>query len=128
MYKCKIEVSIGELIDKLSILKIKLKKIKDKKKLNFVRKEYKILKKKSKKFLKNRQVLNLYFELVEINKRLWNIEDELRILENEKRFDKSFIELARLVYITNDLRFNLKNQINELTNSSLKEQKSYKNK
>ena len=76
-------------------------------------------------YFTDNEVLKLYRQLVEINTKLWEVEDELRILESSKNFDSSFIELARKVYYTNDERFSLKNKINEITNSEVREQKDY---
>jgi hypothetical protein len=78
-------------------------------------------------YFTDNEVLKLYRQLVEINTKLWEVEDELRILESSKNFDSSFIELARKVYYTNDERFSLKNKINEITNSEVREQKDYIN-
>jgi len=120
-----IPVSIGELIDKLSILSVKLEKIKDNDKLFFVNLEYNFLMDKSSTFLSDDVINKLFFELCEINRNLWEIEDAIRISEHNKQFDHEFIELARKVYITNDSRFQCKNEINKITNSTIREVKEY---
>jgi hypothetical protein len=120
-----IPVSVGELIDKLSILHVKQLKIINENKLLFINKEFEIIYSMSSKYLENKKILNLYHQLIEVNLLLWDVEDELRTIENTKNFDSHFIELARKVYYTNDDRFLLKNQINELTDSEVREQKDY---
>ena len=121
----KVEVSNGELLDKLSILEIKSEKITDSGKLKNVNKERKVLLKEMKKIPSFSEIENLYKELRQINEKLWDIEDELRNLEKQKRFDGTFIELARSVYYTNDQRSVIKKNINRITKSSLIEEKSY---
>ena len=120
-----VPVSVGELIDKLSILHVKQIKIINEEKLLFINKEFELLYNMSSGYFTDNEVLKLYRQLVEINTKLWEVEDELRILESSKNFDSSFIELARKVYYTNDERFSLKNKINEITNSEVREQKDY---
>jgi len=120
-----IPVSIGEMIDKLSILQVKKTKISDEIKLEFVNKEFEILYNLSSVYLNNVEIESLYHKLVEINSSLWDIEDRLRIIEKEKRFEGEFISLARKVYFTNDERFRLKNEINLLTLSEIREVKDY---
>jgi len=121
-----IPISIGELIDKITILEIKNKKITDEEKLFSIQKELSSLKNILKNLnLENDSLMPLYEELLKVNYELWNIEDEIRISEKNNRFDSSFIELARSVYITNDKRFEIKNKINKLFNSEIKEEKSY---
>ena len=120
-----IPVSVGELIDKLSILHVKQLKIINENKLLFINKEFEIIYSMSSKYLENKKILNLYHQLIEVNLLLWDVEDELRTIENTKNFDSHFIELARKVYYTNDDRFLLKNQINELTDSEVRKQKDY---
>lgn len=117
-----IPISNGELIDKLTILEIKKEKIKDSNKLFNIKKEYDELKK-----INKLNINDEYQELKNINLKLWNIEDRIRIKEKNNEFDNEFIELAREVYKTNDKRYNLKNNINNFTNSNLIEEKSYKN-
>jgi len=121
-----VEVSLGEILDKLTILKIKKEKIDNKEKLIHINKEYEFLFEKISLYLKNPEISSIVDELFETNLKLWVVEDILRDLEAEERFDEYFIENARLVYKTNDHRFLLKNKINQLTNSSIQEQKSYK--
>jgi hypothetical protein len=120
-----VPVSVGELIDKLSILHVKKIKISNEEKLLFINKEFELLYNMSSGYLDDDDIIKLYHQLVEINSKLWEVEDELRILESTKNFDSSFIELARKVYYTNDERFSLKNKINEITNSEVREQKDY---
>ena len=120
-----VPVSVGELIDKLSILHVKKIKISNEEKLLFINKEFELLYNMSSGYLDDDNIIKLYHQLVEINSKLWEVEDEVRILESTKNFDSSFIELARKVYYTNDERFSLKNKINEITNSEVREQKDY---
>lgn len=122
-----IPVSVGELIDKLSILHIKQTMISDNSKLEFIKKEFELLYNFSSSYLNDEKLLDLYHQLVNVNTRLWTIEDELRIIESQKIFDNKFIELSRLVYKNNDIRFTIKNTINQLTNSEIQEQKDYVN-
>jgi hypothetical protein len=120
-----IPISVGELIDKLSILKVKQTKISNPEKLIYVNKEFELLYNFSSVYFNNEQILKLYHDLVETNSKLWDIEDKLRVLETEKNFESEFIELARNVYYTNDKRFVLKNEINERTSSEIREVKEY---
>lgn len=122
-----VPISIGELIDKLSILHVKKTKITNIDKLNYVNNEFELLYNFSSVFLNDEEVLKLYHELVETNSKLWDIEDNLRVIETKKNFDINFIELSRSVYFTNDKRFKLKDKINTLTNSDVREQKDYVN-
>jgi hypothetical protein len=122
-----VPISVGELIDKLSILHIKKTKITNIDKLNYVNNEFELLYNFSSVFLNDDEVLKLYHELVETNSKLWDIEDNLRVIETKKNFDINFIELSRSVYFTNDKRFELKDKINTLTNSDVREQKDYVN-
>ncbi len=124
--KINVPISLGELLDKISILEIKNEKIKDEKKLNNVSKELVSLKKTLELLnLNSKDLKPLYDKLKEINLKLWNIEDDIRILEKEGKFEEKFIQLARNVYITNDQRFEIKNQINISFNSDFVEEKSY---
>ena len=116
------EISAGELIDKISILDIKLNKIKDGIKLIYIQKEKDTLMAEVDKL---DAYINWLFKIKEINLKLWDIEDRIREKEKLKQFDQDFISLARAVYITNDERFNIKNQINNHYNSNIMEQKSY---
>jgi hypothetical protein len=120
-----IPVSVGELIDKLSILHVKKLKINNPEKLVFVNKEFELLYNFSSVYLNNKEITKLYHELVDTNTKLWGIEDMLRVIENEKTFDSKFVELSRSVYHTNDKRFRLKNEINERTSSKIREVKEY---
>ena len=120
-----VPVSIGEMIDKLSILQVKKTKISDETKLEFVNKEYEILYNLSSVYLNRVEIESLYHQLVEINSALWDVEDNLRIIEKQKRFEGEFISLARKVYFTNDERFRLKNEINLITSSEIREVKDY---
>lgn len=122
-----IPVSAGELIDKLSILRVKKNMITDEEKLTFVNKEFDLLYDLSSDFLSDSEIYDLYNKLCITNSKLWYIEDELRVLEKQKSFGNEFVELARSVYFTNDERFELKNEINKKTNSSIKEIKEYIN-
>ena len=119
----KIEVSIGEIIDKLTILEIKKNNINNLEKLNNINKEFKYLHDITFKKLKINQ--DDYNKLFEINKELWEIEDDIRNKERIKEFDSNFIALARKVYYTNDKRANLKKELNLKYNSNLIEEKSY---
>lgn len=122
-----IEISNGELLDKLTILEIKLAEIKDEAKLVNIQKEFDTLNPLAKELFDNNdgQLQNHYLELASINSQLWDIEDRIRECEKAKRFDKEFIELARSVYITNDKRSEIKKIINVTTGSNLVEEKSY---
>lgn len=120
-----IPVSVGELIDKLSILHVKQMKINNPEKLEYVNKEFELLYNFSSVYLNNEEITKLYHKLVKTNLELWEIEDMLRVIETEKIFDSKFIELARNVYHTNDKRFKLKNEINERTSSEIREVKEY---
>ncbi len=119
----KIEVSNGEIIDKLTIIQIKLERIRDKSKLKNLQKEYDILREASSSILA--QDDPLYKALYEVNCELWDIEDQIRDLERRKNFGEEFISVARLVYIKNDIRSELKREINIRTSSGLMEEKSY---
>ena len=120
------EVSAGELLDKISILEIKLNKIKNKNDLNFIKKEYDILKKTQDTFVKaDDEIISLFNMLKDINLKLWDIEDKLRICEKNKDFNKEFIKLAREVYLTNDKRANIKLKINTILGSGIREIKQY---
>ena len=123
-----VEISNGELLDKISILELKLLKIEDEEKLVNIKKEFETLNPLVQELFKkyDGQIQNHYLELAKINGQLWDIEDWIRDCEREKRFDKEFVELARSVYITNDKRCEIKKLINILTSSGLVEEKSYK--
>ena len=120
------EVSAGELLDKISILEIKLEKITDKSSLEQLKKEYKILKENQNSTIKlEGKIEDLFKSLKNINFKLWNIEDRLRICEKNKDFGKEFIELAREVYFNNDKRSKIKSDINKALNSNIVEIKQY---
>ena len=126
MNKIIIEVSIGELLDKISILEIKLEKIKDPEKLKFITKEHSILKKQLENNIKSNDKLdNLFQSLKKINSKLWIIEDDKRQCEKDKNFGDKFIKLSRDVHFLNDDRAKIKLEINNLTGSAIKEIKEY---
>ena len=126
MNKIIVEVSIGELLDKISILEIKQGKIKDSEKLKFINNEHSILKDQLDKNVKSDDKLNdLYQSLKEINSKLWVIEDDKRQCEKEKDFTDSFIKLSRDVHFLNDDRAKIKLEINNHTGSKIKEIKEY---
>jgi hypothetical protein len=121
-----IPVSVGELIDKLSILQVKKLKITNPEGLKYVSEEFELLYNQSEIYLQVHEIKSLYESLTEVNSDLWDVEDKLRVFESEKKFDEEFIDLARKVYYTNDERFRLKNEINLITLSKIREVKDYK--
>ena len=126
MNKIIVEVSIGELLDKISILEIKQEKIKNTEKLKFINNEYSILKNQLEKNVKSDDKLNdLYQSLKEINSKLWVIEDNKRQCEKDKNFGEKFIKLSRDVHFLNDDRAKIKLEINNHTGSIIKEIKEY---
>jgi hypothetical protein len=126
MNKILVEVSVGELLDKISILEIKKEKIKDPDKLKYINDEHQILQEQYRSNVKNDVKLNeLYQSLKIINSRLWTIEDDKRKCEKEKDFTENFIRLSRDVHILNDERANIKLEINNHTGSKIKEIKEY---
>ncbi|MDA9599987.1 DUF6165 family protein [Candidatus Pelagibacter sp.] len=126
MNKIIVEVSIGELLDKISILEIKLEKIKDPEKLKFISDEHAVLKDQLNKNVKsNDEIEKLFQSLKEINAKLWVIEDDKRFCEKEKDFTEQFIKLSRDVHFLNDDRAKIKLEINNLTGSKIKEIKEY---
>ena len=126
MNKILVEVSVGELLDKISILEIKQVKIKDPEKLKFINEEHSILKDQLNNNVKSDQKLNELFEsLKQINAKLWVIEDDKRQCEKEKDFTVSFIKLSRDVHFLNDDRAKIKLEINNHTGSKIKEIKEY---
>ena len=128
MNKIIVEVSIGELLDKISILEIKKEKIKDSEKLKFITNEHSILKDQLKENVKSDDKLNnLYKSLKEINEKLWVIEDDKRQCEKDKDFGEKFIKLSRDVHFLNDDRAKIKLEINNHTGSTIKEIKEYTN-
>jgi len=123
-----LEVSAGELLDKISILEIKLVKIKNPDSQQEINKEYKLLKESQASNIKMSDKINLLFgEIKEVNIKLWNIEDKLRICEKNKDFGKNFIELAREVYFNNDKRSEIKSKMNKVLGSNIREVKEYAN-
>ena len=149
MNKIFVEISIGELLDKISILEIKKIKIKDSEKLKFINGEYQVLKDGLDKNVKSDEKLeklfqslketkksnikltkdleNLIIQLKEINLKLWDFEDKTRICEKNKDFGQTFIDLSRSVYLNNDKRANIKSKINKILGSNIKEIKQYVN-
>ena len=126
MNKIIVEVSIGELLDKISILEIKQGKIKDPEKLKFINNEHTILKTQLENNVKSDEKLNsLYESLKEINAKLWVIEDDKRQCEKDKDFSEKFIKLSRDVHFLNDDRAKIKLEINTYSGSKIKEIKQY---
>ena len=122
------EISAGELLDKISILEIKLEKIKDKNNREEIKKEYKILKEIQNSSIKfDDKIKELFNSIKVINIKLWNVEDELRVCEKNKDFGKNFIDLAREVYFNNDKRSKIKSEINKRLGSNIREVKQYVN-
>jgi len=121
----KVEISNGDLIDKLTILEIKFKKIQSQSKIENISRELKYLQTICYHLLLVDGIQNLYSELIDINNKLWTIEDKIRQKEKQKIFDQEFIELARQVYFTNDHRAQIKKDINMITESNFIEEKSY---
>jgi len=122
-----INASVGELLDKISILKIKEQKINNEKKLLNITKELGLLSSIAEKFIEKDEKSYKKFmdELFEINLQLWETEDNIRILENKKNFNDEFIQLARNVYYSNDKRFEIKSKINKFYGSEIVEEKDY---
>ena len=118
-------ISLGELVDKISILIIKQKNITDETKLDHVKKELDFLQKTLMNYVQQEEINNFLENLININSKLWNIEDDIRECERKKLFDQSFVDLARSVYFTNDERAKVKNDINKAFGSELVEVKSY---
>ena len=118
-------VSLGELVDKISILHIKNINIKDEEKLKLIKEELELLNQTLNKHIKNNDIQNYLDSLIEINSRLWLIEDDIRDCERNKKFDQTFIDLARSVYFTNDKRSEVKLEINKKFGSKIIEVKSY---
>jgi hypothetical protein len=126
MNKIIVEVSVGELLDKISILEIKQDKIKDPEKLNFINNEHSILKNQLEKNVKSNEKLEkLFQDLKDINAKLWVIEDDKRDCEKNKDFGEKFIKLSRDVHFLNDDRAKIKLKINNHTGSAIKEIKEY---
>ena len=119
-------ISAGELLDKISILEIKLEKVIDKNSLNQIKKEHSMLKETQNDSIKfNDEIQKLFNSLKKINLILWNTEDKIRICEKNKDFGENFIKLARDVYINNDKRSKIKSQINKISGSNIREVKQY---
>ena len=126
MNKILVQVSVGELLDKISILEIKLDKIKDNEKLKFIKDEYNILKKEfDENVNQNKKIDDLFKSLKEINLKLWVIEDDKRMCEKNSDFGENFIKLSRDIHFLNDERAKLKLEINNISGSKLKEIKEY---
>ena len=126
MNKILVEVSVGELLDKISILEIKQEKIKDTEKLNFINEEHSILKDQLNDYVKiDKKLTELFESLKQINAKLWVIEDDKRQCEKEKDFTETFIKLSRDVHFLNDDRAKIKLEINNHTGSKIKEIKEY---
>ena len=128
MNKILVEVSVGELLDKISILEIKKEKIKDPEKLKFINNEHDILKSQLDQNVKSDDKLNKLFQsLKEINAKLWVIEDDKRMCEKKSDFSENFIKLSRDVHFLNDDRAKIKLEVNNYTGSKIKEIKEYTN-
>ena len=126
MNKILVEVSVGELLDKISILEIKKEKIKDPEKLKFINNEYNVLKTQLNQNIKTDEKLETLFKsLKEINSKLWVIEDDKRLCEKNSDFTEKFIKLSRDVHFLNDDRAKIKLEMNEHTGSTIKEIKEY---
>ena len=126
MNKILVEVSVGELLDKISILEIKKEKIKDSDKINFINDEYNVLKEQLNKNMKSDDKLEKLFQsLKQINAKLWLIEDDKRLCEKNSDFGEKFVKLSRDVHFLNDDRAKIKLEINDLTGSKIKEIKEY---
>jgi protein subunit release factor A len=121
----KVEISDGELLDKISILQIKLERISDESKLKNIHTEYTELTNIGASLLEDEQVYTLYEKVKTVNKALWDLEDSIRMKEKDKSFGEEFIRLAREIYQTNDRRAEVKKEINLLTGSLFVEEKSY---
>jgi hypothetical protein len=126
MNKILVEVSVGELLDKISILEIKKEKIKDSEKLKFINDEYEVLKNELEKNIKiDEKLTKLFVALKNINSKLWIIEDEKRMCEKDSNFGENFIRLSRDVHFFNDTRAKIKLDINNHTGSKIREIKEY---
>lgn len=121
-----VPISVGELIDKISILMVKKQKVTDEKKLTYVKNELEILNKRAEVFFENTDTIENLNKLISVNSELWDVEDEIRDFESKQKFEEGFVETARKVYKLNDARFELKNRINEINNSTIREVKNYK--
>ena len=128
MNKILVEVSVGELLDKISILEIKKEKISNKESLEFINREYSVLKEQLNKNVKSDEKLNEFFEsLKKINAKLWSFEDEKRLYEKKSDFGDNFIKISRDIHFLNDDRAKIKLEINKYTGSKIREIKEYTN-
>ena len=118
-------VSLGELVDKISILHIKSIKIQDNEKVRLVKEELSLLEQTLNDYIKSDEIKTFLDSLIDINSKLWVIEDDIRDCERDKKFDQKFIDLARSVYFTNDRRSKIKLEINKAFGSKIIEVKSY---
>ena len=126
MSKILTEISAGELLDKLSILEIKLNKIKNHALLDEIKKDYNIINEaKDKNIISSDEINVLYKDLKKINEQLWEIEDKIRLCEKNSDFKDKFIQLARDVYFKNDKRSKIKSEINKISGSNIQEVKQY---
>ena len=126
MSKILTEISTGELLDKLSILEIKLNKIKNPALLQEIKKDYNIINEAKNKNINSSNEINvLYAELKKINEQLWEIEDKIRLCEKNSDFKDKFIQLARYIYFKNDKRAKIKSEINKISGSNIQEVKQY---
>ena len=123
-----VEISFGELLDKISILEIKKEKISNKESLEFINREYSVLKEQLNKNVKSDEKLNEFFEsLKKINAKLWSVEDEKRLHEKKSDFGDNFIKISRDIHFLNDDRAKIKLEINKYTGSKIREIKEYTN-
>lgn len=122
---CFVQISHGELLDKISILEIKSQRIDSPEKLVNVRKELELLQDQARSILTQKSIFNAYQDLKKVNEELWETEDSIRLKEKNQAFDTEFVQLARTVYFQNDNRARIKRHINEISGSSLVEEKSY---
>ena len=126
-----IPVSFGELVDKITILELKLQHIKESSKVINIKRELSLLNDSYHSYCQSysttitHQIYSIRYNLVEVNRRIWSTEDDIRKKEKLKEFDKKFIQLARSIYINNDKRAKLKRWLNEIVNSEIQEEKSY---
>ena len=125
MKKILAEISVGELLDKLTILEIKLEKINDKGSLKIIEKEYQALKNTDLSEIDKKQYKSLFDELKSINRKLWDIENEKRLCEKKSDFGEKFIKVSRDVHFMNDNRAKVKSKINKVFGSSIEEVKEY---
>jgi len=122
---CSVQVSHGELLDKMSILEIKSQRIDSPEKLINIRTELELLQDQARIFLTQQSIANAYQALKKVNEELWETEDRIRLKEKNQIFDTEFVQLARMVYFQNDNRARIKRHINEISGSLIVEEKSY---